>query len=85
MPELFNLSRVVRVLKAFHAPLELIEVQLAQDFNQLARGGRTVEHIGELLWGRSYPIIWNGLRVDYATTGRRLGEANHYQQPRFLP
>jgi len=50
MTESFNFSRVVRVLKPFHALLELLEVQPAQGFNQLARGGRTVEHIGELLW-----------------------------------
>src|SRR5258708_11597507 len=46
----FNFSWVVRVLKAFHAPLELLEVQAAQGFNQLTCGGRSVENIGELLW-----------------------------------
>jgi len=48
MTESFNFGRVVRVLKPFHALLELLEVQPAQGFNQLARGGRTVEHISEL-------------------------------------
>src|SRR5260370_40896914 len=46
----FNFSWVVRALKAFHAPLELLEVQAAKGFNQLTCGGRSVENICELLW-----------------------------------